>query len=297
MVEAYNILITGSNGQLGNCIRFFSGLYKSYNFYFTDRHDLDITETDKIVQYVDNNKINIIINCAAYTNVDYSEKNKNLADLINHISVENLAKICAKKNIQLIHISTDYVFDGKNENSYKENDKTNPINYYGISKLNGENKMMQQVLFRSIIIRTSWLYSSSSNNFVKKIINKINSHDEFSIYGDETGSPTNAKDLAKTILDIIPKIKNSLTEIYHFSNTGICSRYEFAKKINMIINGKSKIQYKLNPEVKVKRPRYSVLDTRKISKKFNLNIRKWEESLADYLNDEILKKINNTNAI
>ena len=283
MVNNPNVLVTGSNGQLGNSIKRISNLFFMYNFHFTSKNQLDISNFDLIERYIKKNKINIIINCAAYTNVEEAEKNRELSNLINNISVANLAKICSSQNIKLIHISTDYVFDGLKDCPYTEVDDPNPINYYGLTKLNGEKKMMSYDLKNSIIIRTSWLYSELENNFVSKILDKINLKHNIIVVDNEFGCPTNANDLAITILNILPKLKNNKTEVFHFSNNGICSRYDLAIEINRIIKGKLPVQSTSISDYKTKRPKFSALDSSKIIKKFNLEIKCWKESLTDHL--------------
>ena len=283
MADKINLLVTGSNGQLGNSIKGISNRFDLYNFHFTNKNQLDITNNKLIEEYVKKNQINIVINCAAYTNVEKAEKERELADLINHVSVDNLSKICSKHNIQLIHISTDFIFDGSKDYPYNEMDTPNPINMYGLTKLNGEKKMMRHNLDKSIIIRTSWLYSESKNNFVSKILNKINNHNYINVVENEIGSPTNVKDLAKVILSIIPKLKNDKTEIFHFSNIGFCSRYDFATEINKIVNGKSSIKSESVSKSMVKRPKYSVLDSKKIINKYDIKINNWQNSLFNHL--------------
>ena len=230
MVNRKNILVTGSKGQLGSSIKEISTNHPYY-FYFKDKSDLDITNFSLIENFLKDNNIDTLINCAAYTDVLNADKNKFFSEKVNHIGADNLAKLCYKFNIQLIHISTDYVFDGHNNYPYKESNSTNPLNYYGISKLKGEKKILSYNLKKSVIIRTSWLYSKFNNNFVSKILDNLDKNQEILVVEDEIGSPTNALDLAKIILEIIPKLSNSKTEIYHFSNLGLCSRFEFAKKI------------------------------------------------------------------
>jgi dTDP-4-dehydrorhamnose reductase len=291
MVDKYNILVVGSDGQLGNSIKFFSNEFDNYNFHFTNKNQLDISNYKSIEKYLEKYKIEVIINCAAYTNVGEAEINRGSADLINHVSVDNLAKICYENNIQLIHISTDYVFDGLKDSPYTETDTPCPINYYGLTKLNGEKRIMSYDLKNSVIIRTSWLYSELENNFVSKILDKINLQHNINVVDNEFGSPTNANDLALTILSIIPKIKSDKTEVYHFCNTGICSRYDLANEINRIIKGKSLIQSASISDPKIKRPKYSVLDSNKIIKKFNLEIRDWRHSLKDHLIDVVSNKL------
>ncbi len=273
-----NILVTGAKGQLGSEIKVLSKKYP-YNFFFTDKEELDIIDKDKIKNFIDENKIDLIINCAAYTAVDKAEDDRELAKLINYQAVSNLAQISKEKDIKLIHISTDYVFDGKNYKPYKEDDKTNPINFYGITKLKGE-KVFANSGAKGIIIRTSWVYSSFGNNFAKTMLKLGREREELSIIFDQIGTPTYAKDLAKTILDIIPKLDNK-AEIYHFSNEGVCSWYDFAKEIMKI----AKIDCTINPiETKMyptpaKRPYFSLLNKSKIKKEFNINIPYWKDSL------------------
>ena len=291
MVSKYKVLVTGSDGQLGNSIKKVSKVFDIYNFHFTNKNQLDISNYNSIEKYIKQYKIDVIINCAAYTNVEDAEIERENANLINHLSVDNLAKICYENDIQLIHISTDFVFDGLKEYPYTEIDNPNPTNYYGLTKLNGEKKIMSYDLNNSIIIRTSWLYSDLENNFIGKIVEKINNKDIISIVENEIGSPTNATDLAITILDIIPKLKNDKTELYHFSNTGICSRYDLANEINRIIKGKSSIQSISTSNSKVKRPKYSALDSHKIIEKFNLEIMDWKQSLMYHLTDIVKNKL------
>ena len=283
MVNKKNILVTGSDGQLGNSIRKISNQYDGYNFIFKNKNQLDISCFNLVKKIINEFKINIIINCAAYTNVEQAENRKELADLINHISVDNLANICSQENIQLIHISTDFVFDGLKDYPYNEKDIPNPINYYGLTKLNGEKKMMSYDLDKSIIIRTSWLYSEYKNNFVSKILDKINHSKNINVVNDEIGSPTNSIDLAELILSVIPMLKNGKTEIFHFSNLGFCSRYNFSNEINKIVNGKSFINSVNILNSKVLRPKYSVLDSTKIINEFDIKIKSWEKSLSDHL--------------
>jgi dTDP-4-dehydrorhamnose reductase len=281
-----NILVTGSNGQLGYSIKKVSRRFDKYNFIFTEKNQLDLSNFNSIEKYIINYKINIIINCAAYTDVENAENNRELVDLINHVSVENLAKICSYNNIQLIHISTDFIFDGNKDFPYTEKDDPNPINFYGLSKLYGERKILKYDLKKSVIIRTSWLYSELKNNFVNKIIEKINLNDNINVVNNELGSPTYAIDLANMILEIIPKLENNQTEIYHFSNIGVCSRYEFAKKINSITLGESKINSINSLDSVVRRPEFSALDSSKAINEFGIHINTWEESLIEYLKEK-----------
>ena len=293
MVDYKNILVTGSNGQLGSTLMKISYRY-SYNFYFTDSNELDITNYRNVETYLINNNINVIINCAAYTDVNNAEKNKELANNVNHWAVNNLAKLCKRDKIQLIHISTDYVFDGNKSTAYLEEDNTNPINYYGTSKLLGEKKILKYDLEDSIIIRTSWLYSHNKNNFVNKIIKKIKNVSEINVVDNEIGSPTNAIDLANTILEIIPKINNRKTEIYHYSNSGFCSRYVLAVKINDLLGENLTINSFNKIRKEIKRPKFSVLNNNKIVQNFDIRLKSWQESLKDFVK---LIKVNCENGI
>lgn len=200
-----NILVTGSKGQLGSELNELSNDYKNFNFFFTDKDDLNIAEYNATKKFLAINNINFIINCAAYTEVDKAESEPELANLINHIAVRNLAKLSKEKKIKLIHISTDYVFDGRKEHPYTESDKPNPQNIYGKTKLDGELAMKMINPRNSLIIRTSWLYSKFGNNFVKKMIDLSKTNKQISVVVDQIGSPTNASDLANIILKILPK--------------------------------------------------------------------------------------------
>jgi len=291
-----NILVTGANGQLGNEIRYLvnNSKFKTQNskFFFTDKDELDITNKEDVKRYVNEKDIDLIINCAAYTAVDRAEEEKEKADLVNHKAVKYLANIAKEKDISLIHISTDYVFDGRNYKPYIEDDPVNPQSIYGITKLKGEEAF--KVLGASgIIIRTSWVYSSYGYNFVKTML-RLKNRGELGIVFNQVGTPTYTKDLAETILEIInknlEKIKNKKAEIYHYSNEGVISWYDFAKAIFEIEN----IDIKVKPieskdyPTPVKRPHYSVLNKKKIKNEFNVEIPYWRDSLR-----ECLKRINN----
>ena len=285
MVNSKKILITGSKGQLGSSFKKISKAY-NYNFIFTDKSNLDITNFDSLKEFFRDNKIDTLINCVAYTNVDNAQIKKNICNNVNHKAIGFLSKLCEKFNIQLIHISTDYVFDGKKDSPYNESDFTEPLNNYGLSKLQGEKAVMNYNLKNSIIIRTSLLYYDNGDSFVNKIINKIIKGESIEVVNDQFSSPTYADDLAHAILKIIPLIRNNITEIYHYSNKGHCSRYDLAIKINELINGDSKINsIKSKNEITV-RPLYSVLETSKIINKFNLRLRHWEESLEEFISNQ-----------
>ena len=280
-----NILITGANGQLGLTFKNIQKKYTNYSFFFAEKAILDITNFEKIEKYLVTNQIDVIINCAAYTQVDKAEDEIELADKINYTAVKYLAELAKKHSIILVHISTDYVFDGTSKNSYTETDKTNPQNCYGKTKLKGEEAIQKINPENSIIIRTSWLYSEFGNNFVKTIYRISKDKDKIQVVSDQVGSPTYAKDLAEAILTIIPKLKNENTEIVHFANTGSCSWFTFAEEIIKIYN----IACVVEPiksttfKTKAKRPNYSLLNTNKIQNTFGINIPNWKISLKKCL--------------
>ena len=247
------------------------------------KSELDISNNLKLEHFLKKFKVNTIINCAAYTNVDDAELNQEIANNINNISVKNIVRLCEKLNIQLIHISTDYVFDGKKKTPYTEKDKTNPVNYYGKTKLYGEEEILNSKLSNSAIIRTSWLYSTYENNFVSKILHIIRNKNKVKVVNDEIGSPTNASDLSAVILNIIPKLKNSKAQIYHYSNLGSCSRLEFVKMIIHLIESKTDVINYTKKNKKILRPEYSVLDSTKIMRNFKIKIKNWSESLKDFI--------------
>ena len=275
-----NILVTGSNGQLGSEIQELSDNYSDYNFVFTDVEALDITNLKQIQNCMLNNEINAIINCAAYTAVDKAETELELATKINSDAVSKLAVSAKKFNAVLVHVSTDYVFDGSNNTPYKENEPTKPLGVYGRTKREGE-EAVRKVQPTAAIIRTSWLYSSYGNNFVKTMLRLGKERDELGVIFDQVGTPTYARDLAKTILDILPIIKKDKVETYHFSNEGVASWYDFTKAIFELSN----ISTKLNPiETKdfptpTARPAYSVLNKSKIKEHFKIEIPYWRDSL------------------
>ena len=277
-----NILVTGGNGQLSSELKEITPNFPDYNFLFTDVSDLDITAHNEVRAFIEINNVNVIINCAAYTAVDKAEYEPELADSINHLAVANLAKIAKQNNIKFIHISTDYVFDGNSQRPYNENDTPNPQSVYGQTKLDGELAMQKINPANSIIIRTSWLYSKLGNNFAKKIIALAKTKDNLNVVSDQIGSPTSAVDLAAAIFTILPKIKNNSVEIFHYSNEGLCSWYDFAQEIFRIKNIKTLVNAVKTSEfpMLVKRPTYSVLDKSKIKTRFGLEINSWKASLS-----------------
>ena len=279
-----NILVTGSNGQLGSEIKELSKEY-SYNFFFTNRSNIDITSKENIKDFCQTNNINAIINCAGYTAVDKAESDEINADLINRKTVKKLALVCQELNIKLIHISTDYVFDGKNFKPYCEEYQTNPQGIYGKTKLDGENEMIKINPKNSIIIRSSWVYSYYRANFVKTMLRLAKEKESLGVIFDQIGTPTYAKHLAKVILDILPKIDNQKVEIYNYSNEGVLSWYDFAKEIMKM----AKLDCKINPietfqyPTPAKRPHFSLLNKNKIKNKFNIEIPYWKDGLDDCL--------------
>ncbi|MEA1892435.1 MAG: dTDP-4-dehydrorhamnose reductase [Campylobacterota bacterium] len=286
-----NILVTGSNGQLGSEIKELVEKIPSQaeddrsHFFFTDRGSLDISSEEDIKNFIQTNNINTIINCAAYTAVDKAEEDEVNADLINHLAVKKLAQIAKEKNIELIHVSTDYVFDGTSHRPYVENDATSPNSVYGKTKLDGENAMITINPSNSLIIRTSWVYSSFGNNFVKTMLRLGKERDSLGVIFDQVGTPTYARDLAKAILDILPNIKNEKVEIYNYSNEGVLSWYDFAKEIMKM----AKLDCQINPiETKeyptpATRPHYSLLNKSKIKEEFDIIIPYWKDSLDECL--------------
>ena len=284
LTTTYNILVTGSMGQLGSEIKELSSNY-NYNFFFTTRDDIDITSKDSIKEFCQTNSINVIINCAAYTAVDKAQSDIENADLVNRKAVKKLSIVAKELNIKLIHISTDYVFDGKNFKPYVEEFQTNPQSVYGKTKLDGENEIRDINPLNSIIIRTSWVYSYYGNNFVKTMLRLGKEKEELGVIFDQVGTPTYAKDLAITILDIVPQIENHKVEIYNYSNEGVLSWYDFAKEIMKM----AKLNCKINPietyqyPTPAKRPHFSLLNKSKIKSKFNLEIPYWKDGLDDCL--------------
>ncbi|WP_150464009.1 dTDP-4-dehydrorhamnose reductase [Francisella sp. XLW-1] len=282
-----NVLITGSNGQLGSELKELVSNSKleiqNHTFIFADSKLLDITDHQAVKKFIVDNDIKFIINCAAYTAVDKAETDIEMADKINHLAVANIAKIAKEYDIKLVHVSTDYVFDGHNYRPYLEGDQTNPQGVYGASKLAGEQAILDINPKDSIIIRTSWVYSYYGNNFVKTMLRLGRERDSLGVIYDQVGTPTYAKDLAKAILDILPKIQNSKFKIYNYSNEGVTSWYDFAKEIMSI----AKLDCQINPIETVdyptpaKRPHYSVLNKSKIKFDFDIKILYWKDSLKD----------------
>ena len=280
------ILVTGKNGQLGKSIHtIVTNNEQTDEFVFVGREGLDLSSTDSITSYFNHNNFDIIINCAAHTAVDKAEEEAVLANQINHLAVAQLALIAKTQQAKLIHVSTDYVFDGESDKPYTETDATNPINVYGKTKLAGEQALKEIMPTDAIIIRTSWVYSEYGNNFVKTMLRLGKERDELNVVSDQIGSPTYATDLAEVILEIINdkdcQDKDRLTEIYHYSNEGEISWYEFAKEIFEL----SGIQCSVSPitteqyPTPAKRPKNTLMNKDKIAETFSVNIADWKESL------------------
>ncbi len=280
-----NILVTGSNGQLGSEIRQLSEAGK-HVFFFTDVTELDITKPDAIDTFCKTNEIDVIVNCAAYTAVDKAEDEPEIALLINADAVEHLAKAAKANNAKLIHVSTDYVFDGNACVPYTTEHPTAPASVYGETKLKGE-QAAHSILPGTVIIRTSWLYSTFGNNFVKTMIRLGNERDSLNVVFDQVGTPTYAADLAKAILEIIAQ-DCKVGGVFHFSNEGVCSWYDFAHSIM----SKQGIDCQLSPvdssgfPTKATRPKYSVMDKARIKESYGIIIPHWEDAL-----DECLKTL------
>ncbi len=280
-----NILVTGANGQLGREMRRVAQS-SADNYIFTDVEELDITNRDAISKCVVENDVNVIINCAAYTNVDKAEDDVAFADLLNNVAVGNLADVANENGATLIHISTDYVFDGSAHKPLTEDLPTNPIGVYGATKLAGEQRVIESGC-NHIIIRTSWLYSQWGGNFVKTMQRLTAERDTLNVIFDQVGTPTFAGDLADSIAQIIADDKLDNSGVYHFSNEGVCSWFDFAVEIARQSGNECDIQPIHSDEFpsKVTRPHYSVLDKTKFKTTFDVKIPHWTASLSKCLEE------------
>lgn len=287
-----NILITGANGQLGNEMRNVSRLSDD-RYIFTDIAELDITSIEAIRKMVNLEDVDVIVNCAAYTNVDKAEDDTELADLINNKAVANLATIAKEADAQLIHISTDYVFGGNRHNTpITEDAVTNPLGVYGETKLRGE-EAIHTIGCKYLIFRTAWLYSAYGNNFVKTMRRLTNERDTLNVVFDQVGSPTYAADLASIIYNVIEnRLFSEHQGIYHFSNEGAISWYDFAQAICELSGNHCNILPCHSNEFpsKVTRPSYSVLDKTKVKNDFNITIPYWKDSLIKCIHQLELQK-------
>lgn len=273
------ILVTGSNGQLGKELKQIADQFASFNFVFASREDLKLHHFGLVENFFAALKPQYCINCAAYTAVDKAEAEEDMAMLVNAEAVGNLAAVCKKHQTKFIHISTDYVFDGESETPYKEDDATGPINLYGQSKLLGEQLCMKEDA-DAIIIRTSWVYSEFGHNFVKTMMRLMQERNELNVVSDQIGSPTYAADLAKAIMDIVSSGKWE-SGVYHYSNEGKISWYQFAQAIKELSESKAVIHPILTAEypTPAKRPKFSLLNKDKIKTVFQLQIPDWKDSL------------------
>ncbi len=275
------ILITGSNGQLGSEIKALADRYPLYEFLYTDVNELNITDEASVNHFFTLHSPDVIINCAAYTAVDKAETDEETAFLVNAVATGNLARASSECGSFMVHISTDYVYDGRNYSPYSETHQINPQSVYAKSKAAGE-AAVQQAGGKAIIIRTSWLYSAFGNNFIKTMIKYGKERDSLNVVFDQVGTPTYAYDLAKAILDTLPLAMTAdLIEVYHYSNEGVASWYDFAKAIHQFAN----ITCRVNPiptedyPLPAERPFYSVLDKSKIKKKLAIEIPYWRDSV------------------
>jgi len=285
VIDKTTILVTGANGQLGQSLDKISSSYPDYQFTFVQRNELDLSQAQSIATYFQSHQFDYIINCAAYTAVDKAEEENELAEQINYLAVKQLAEIVKAQQATLIHISTDYVFDGTQYRPYVENDTVSPQSVYGASKLKGE-QALQAISPKGCIIRTSWVYSEFGKNFLKTMLMLGKQRDALNVIFDQVGTPTYATDLAQAIMQIVStdSVSNSLEkslETYHFSNEGVCSWYDFSQAIFTLAELKcalSPIETKDYP-TPAKRPHYSVLNKAKIKQDYALNIPYWRESV------------------
>ena len=283
-----NVLITGGRGQIGSIFTSLEKEFTEFHFFTPGRNELDINVYNSLNTFVIKNEIEVLVNCAAYTDVNKAETEFEIANEINHKAVINLLRIVEKHNLKFIHMSTDYIFDGKSKKPYNEKSVANPINKYGVSKNLGERVILNKNLSKTIIFRTSWVYSNYNTNFVKKILNKSQNKNEIFVVSDQIGSPTNGYDLIKVIISIIPLINSKRTKIYHYANKGSCSWYEFAKEIIKLSNSQCIVKpiKTVDQNPLSDRPKYSVLNTLKIEKDFKFLIPKWEISLKNFIKNK-----------
>jgi len=281
MADRIKIVVTGSNGQLGSELKELSALYPAYEFFFLTRNELPLDDNEAIHERLANIQPSFLINCAAYTAVDKAESERDEAIQVNAAAVGAMAEYCAATKCKFIHISTDYVFDGTHRIPLTEDAPVNPINVYGESKLVGENAAIEANP-EAIIIRTSWVYSYYGKNFVKTMIRLMAEKESISVVNDQSGSPTYAADLARTIMKIIGS-EHWHPGIYHFSNEGVITWFDFAKEIASLIDTTCTVNPTTteNFPTPAKRPLYSAMDKQKIMSTFGLNIRPWQVSLKE----------------
>lgn len=282
-----HILVTGCNGQLGNEIKLLSSDFdkEDWHFYFTDINELDITNRKAVYSFIEQNHISIIINCAAFTAVDKAESNVELCELLNNTAPGYLAEAVASVGGTMIQVSTDYVFDGNACSPYTEESRTNPQTIYGRTKLAGEENVIRTCA-GSMVIRTAWLYSTFGNNFVKTMIRLGKERDQLGVVFDQIGSPTYARDLARFILKAV---ENGIVPgVYHFTNEGVCSWYDFTCTIHRIAgidNCKVSPIHTEDYPASAQRPHFSVLDKTKAKQTYGIEIRWWEDALKDCIKE------------
>lgn len=279
------ILVAGANGQLGSCIRKIAPDFElDYDFIFADSQTLDVTDEGKVNDFFAEHKPDFCINASAYTAVDLAEKEEEKAFAVNAYGVANLASSCAEYNTVLIHISTDYVFDGETNLDYSEDDFTNPVGVYGKSKLLGEELALENNT-KTVILRTSWLYSEFNKNFVKTMLNLFSQRDELGIVTDQFGQPTNANDLAEAIMTIVESPDKNFG-VFHFSNYPETTWFDFAKKIAEFSHSKVKLNPLKTEEypTPAKRPQRSTMNLDKIEKVYQIEPKHWENSLEGCVN-------------
>ncbi len=275
------IIIVGANGQLGNEFQVLSTNYQDHQFFFYDKQQLNIVDKEEVEKVIAQIKPDYLVNCAAYTAVDKAETDKELAHSINHEAVDYLAATCVEHNVRFIHTSTDYVFNGAATKPYKEDDLTNPTTIYGATKLEGERAAIKYG--DAIVIRTAWVYSIYGNNFVKTMLRMMKTKESLNVVADQYGTPTYAADLAEATMQIITSGK-WLPGIYHFTNDGIITWFDFAMQIkklsglSCIVNPITTAEYPTT----AKRPQYSVLDKSKIQSAYGIKLKDWKQSLQEF---------------
>ena len=288
------VLVTGSEGQLAKHISEESREEKGLTFIFLEKRNLNIANKERLEDFFNSKKIDILINCAAFTNVDGAESDEERANEVNYFAVKYLSEFAEIHDFNFVHISTDYVFDGKKRFPYHEKDKTNALGAYAKSKLKGEEAILNSRC-KSIILRTSWLYSSFGNNFVKTITSLAKERESLKVVNDQFGSPTSAQDFSKAIIHMIKSeafhAASKKKEIFHFSNSEVCSWYDFAVEIIKALNLECVIEPCSSEEYKteVERPPYSALDNNKFSNNFDFKIDHWKIALNNLLEKTLIR--------
>jgi len=274
------VLVTGASGQLGQTFQSLAARYSEYEFLFVDRKNFDLENTQQISDFLKNNPIDFLINCAAYTASDKAEEERELAHRINAEAVKRLALLSQEYSFRLITFSSDYVFDGKQNTPYGENTLTEPLNVYGESKVAGENAVLNYTS-DGIVLRVAWIYSGFAKNFVKTILHHAQNKKELRVVYDQVGTPTYAETIADTVLKVLPKIDNTKPEVYHLSDLGVASWYDLAHEAVAMMGIDCKIIPILSDEYpsSVARPAYSVMDKAKIQRDFNIELPYWRDSL------------------